>query len=630
MDKQNSVVSRKVIAFISSFAFIAVASGISVAIAAITLGGSNITGDSSFNSIVGVASTTFDVGSSTLSLQTTNGGPITLGPGLFTFTTASGTNVGLTGYLYSANASTSNVSSTNQTLGGYLIVSGASTLQGASFTNASGTNLGLTGYNYTLGNLGVGTTTTSNLLFLATSSPIFVVSSTGQIMIATTSIPQVGALFTVATSSNIFSVLPGAVNVSTTLTVTGQTALQGVSLTNASGTNLGLTGYLYANSASTTNQSSTNITVANNLQVLGTFSPTNVSSTALTDTGYALFSATTTVGTTTAASASSIFTVATSTNILYITNTGVVAVTNASTSNASTTNQSTGGFLQVTGQTTLGSASGTSIGLSGAGYFLGNLAEGTTTSANLLFLATSSPIFVVSSTGQIMIATTSIPQVGALFTVATSSNIFSVLPGAVNVSTTLSVTGQSVVGNVSSTNQNLSGYLTVTGQSTLGSASGTSIGLSGGYLYNLATTTVGTTTAANNILFSVATTTNIFRISGTNGSTTVSAPFTVSGAHINVATTSANLPTVATCGTSPAVQGSDSAGVITVGTGGTTAACTLTFGTAYSFNPVVVISGSYTSTTLNIFQASTTGFVASSSASFPSEKLYYTVIGNPW
>lgn len=73
-----------------------------VALAGITFSNTAITGDSSFTNITGATSTIFDVGSgNTLSLQTTNNGPITTGSGLVT-------------------------------LGGNLLVSGTSTLTGIS------------------------------------------------------------------------------------------------------------------------------------------------------------------------------------------------------------------------------------------------------------------------------------------------------------------------------------------------------------------------------------------------------------------------------------------------------------------------------------------------------------------
>lgn len=83
MQQENKSSSLLKIAF--SVAIVVLLSGASVAIAAITFSNTSITGDSSFNAITGATSTTIDVGSgSTLSIQTTNNGPITAGSGLFT------------------------------------------------------------------------------------------------------------------------------------------------------------------------------------------------------------------------------------------------------------------------------------------------------------------------------------------------------------------------------------------------------------------------------------------------------------------------------------------------------------------------------------------------------------------
>lgn len=102
--------------------------GASVAAAALTFTGTAMTGD---------AGTTIDVGSgNTLSIQTTANGPITTGSGLLTvaglmsFTSASGTNLGLNA------VSSSYVSSTNVTVGGsFQSNAGQNTIGNASTTN---------------------------------------------------------------------------------------------------------------------------------------------------------------------------------------------------------------------------------------------------------------------------------------------------------------------------------------------------------------------------------------------------------------------------------------------------------------------------------------------------------------
>lgn len=137
---------RSVLDFIKNAAGVALVSSLvvaSVAIASVTINNVGISGDSSFTNVTGTTSMVWDVGSgNTISLNTNNNGPVTFGTGLFSFTTASGTNLGLTGYLYSASVSSTNVSSTNVGLTGYLYSASVSS------TNVSSTNVGLTGYMY--------------------------------------------------------------------------------------------------------------------------------------------------------------------------------------------------------------------------------------------------------------------------------------------------------------------------------------------------------------------------------------------------------------------------------------------------------------------------------------------------
>ncbi len=124
-------------------------SGASIAAAALTFTGTAVTSDGALN-LTGAAASTFDTGATgnTLSLNTTNNAPITLGTGLLTFTTASGTNLGL------ANVSSSNVSSTNVDVAtrfnfaaasstGNVTLGGANTqiLNQTTLANVSSTNL---------------------------------------------------------------------------------------------------------------------------------------------------------------------------------------------------------------------------------------------------------------------------------------------------------------------------------------------------------------------------------------------------------------------------------------------------------------------------------------------------------
>lgn len=85
MQKEKKSFSRKVISLVTSSLLVTAVAGVSIALASITFDNTSIVGDSSFNAITGVASTTIDLGANkTLSLQTTANGPITSGTGLFT------------------------------------------------------------------------------------------------------------------------------------------------------------------------------------------------------------------------------------------------------------------------------------------------------------------------------------------------------------------------------------------------------------------------------------------------------------------------------------------------------------------------------------------------------------------
>ena|SRR3990167_1095481 len=85
-------------------------------------------------------------------------------------------------------------------------------------------------------------------------------------------------------------------------------------------------------------------------------------------------------------------------------------------------------------------------------------------------------------------------------------------------------------------------------------------------------------------------------------------------------------PVISTCGTTPAISGSDVGGLITIGSGATTA-CTLTFANAYSNTPACVVTGDNTAVTYNITARSTTAFTVGSSADMASDVVGYVCIG---
>jgi len=78
--------TKKIIAFVTSFGFVISLGLGAAAVASVTISGSGITGDSAFNSVSTGASTVVDTGASTstLSLQTSNNGPVNFGTGTFT------------------------------------------------------------------------------------------------------------------------------------------------------------------------------------------------------------------------------------------------------------------------------------------------------------------------------------------------------------------------------------------------------------------------------------------------------------------------------------------------------------------------------------------------------------------
>ncbi len=82
MNKQDGTFGKKVIAFITSFAFIASAIGVSVALAAITFSNTSITGDSSLVSLlIGGGGMVDSAASSTLFIGNSNATTLTLGRG---------------------------------------------------------------------------------------------------------------------------------------------------------------------------------------------------------------------------------------------------------------------------------------------------------------------------------------------------------------------------------------------------------------------------------------------------------------------------------------------------------------------------------------------------------------------
>lgn len=98
--------------------------------------------------------------------------------------------------------------------------------------------------------------------------------------------------------------------------------------------------------------------------------------------------------------------------------------------------------------------------------------------------------------------------------------------------------------------------------------------------------------------------------------------FTGSHAANYSASTSDGTPTVATCGTSPSVAGTDGAGVITTGSG-TVTACTLNFSATLGAAPSCILATSATTITPAITSVSTSALVIGLSLTLTSGKIYY-------
>jgi hypothetical protein len=98
---------------------------------------------------------------------------------------------------------------------------------------------------------------------------------------------------------------------------------------------------------------------------------------------------------------------------------------------------------------------------------------------------------------------------------------------------------------------------------------------------------------------------------------------------INNVVVSGTPPAVSACGTSPpAVVGSDTAGRITVGTGGTATSCTITFATAFVNTPACIVEDESAVLTLQPGPTTTTLVVTSTVAFGASAVLDYICIGS--
>ncbi len=277
-------------------------------------------------------------------------------------------------------------------------------------------------------------------------------------------------------------------NSSTKLLSIGTSTITSLSFTSASGTNIGLTGYLQAQNifdfggnkyitstpaaGVTSAVSGTYISVSNATGSV-TFNFVNpgfvTSASSVTWSAAQIFnaaqtfSATSTFGSSTIVNGQFVFGNASGTNVssTNISATGYGLFPTLAYTNASGSNETLSGYLAVRGIATLSTTTVSTTLSIGTSTAVGNA---------LLTIATSSNIFTVLSNGNVGVGTSS---PATLFTVATSSNFFNVTAGGlVGISTSTPLGRLHIVGLASSTltgtvtSSNPFGDLTVTGTST--------------------------------------------------------------------------------------------------------------------------------------------------------------------
>ena len=348
----------------------------------------------------------------------------------------------------------------NETIAGQWTFASSTSMQGLTFTNATGT-----------GNLQIATFTATGA---ASLQGLTFTNATGT-TVNTSGSGTFGSI-TTAGQSSLASVSSTNILATGYLNVSGVSALQGLTFTNATGTgNLQVATLTATGQSSLASVSSTNLT-ASGYATLPTVNFTNASGTNLTASGYLQSAALTISGQSNLQSVSS-------TNILatgYLNVSGVSALQGLTFTNATGTGNLQIATLTATGDTSLAratftNATGTTINTSANGTF-GSI---TTGGQSLLSSVSSTNL---AATGYITIGSTLnvSGQTSAASVSSTNLTASGYLQGA-----TLAVSGQSSFASVSSTNTEASGYLrggslTVSGQSNLQSISSTNLGATGG------------------------------------------------------------------------------------------------------------------------------------------------------
>lgn len=96
------------------------------------------------------------------------------------------------------------------------------------------------------------------------------------------------------------------------------------------------------------------------------------------------------------------------------------------------------------------------------------------------------------------------------------------------------------------------------------------------------------------------------------------------GHFVSIAGT-ANTPSVAACGTSPSVSGTDNAMLVTVGTGGIAASCAVSFGSTWAGNAPVCVAQNDTDIVAYKISATTTGVTISASSAFSASSKFNVI-----
>lgn len=110
------------------------------------------------------------------------------------------------------------------------------------------------------------------------------------------------------------------------------------------------------------------------------------------------------------------------------------------------------------------------------------------------------------------------------------------------------------------------------------------------------------------------------------GTTTLTGALTNTGAvnapaHLN---TGATPPVLTSCGTTPSITGSDTAGIVTMGT--TATGCVITFATAYTGTPYCVVSWIATPLASQSYVTANTA-ITTTQTSTSNNKLQYICVG---